>query len=514
MGVAENITRIDQSLYNLVNNRIEILIFPARIKHRNYLLKIRIPMKNSEVSLPKLAITLVIGLVLWFIPSPEGLEPRAWHLFAIFLSTIIGIILKALPMGSICMTGLAVALFTGTLKLKGEALTGFSNSTIWLIVIAFFIARGFIKTGLGTRIAYFFIYLLGKKTLGLSYGLALTDLILAPVTPSNTARAGGVIFPIMKSLSHSFGSDPHEPSRKKMGEFLTFSCFQVDMITSAMFMTAMAANPLIAQFAGEHGVKITWGSWALAALVPGIISLIIIPLVIYKFFKPEITETPNAKEHAKENLQKMGPMTKSEWTMIAVFLFLIVFWIFGGSLGIASTTTAFGGLAILLITGVLTWDDVKSEKGAWDTLIWFGVLVMMASFLNKLGFIPWFSQFVSKEVSGLAWTTAFPILLGVYFYSHYIFASSTAHVTAMASVFMLVGISVGVPPALMAISLGFFSNLFGCLTHYGSGPAPVFFGSGFVDLGDWWKLGFGLSILNIIIWMTVGGIWWKILGLY
>ncbi|WP_372653169.1 anion permease [Halobacteriovorax sp.] len=471
-------------------------------------------MKNTEVSIVKLAITFAIGLVIWFIPVPQGLDIRAWHLFAIFLSTIIGIILKALPMGSICMTGLAVSLFTGTLNLKTEALTGFSNSTIWLIVIAFFIARGFIKTGLGTRIAYFFIYILGKKTLGLSYGLALTDLVLAPVTPSNTARAGGVIFPIMKSLSHSYGSDPNEPSRKKIGEFLTLSCFHVDMITSAMFMTAMAANPLIAQFAGENGVKLTWGTWALAAVVPGLVSLAIIPLIIYKIYKPEITETPNAKEHARESLQKMGPMTKSEWTMIGVFIFLITLWIFGGTLGIPSTTTAFGGLSVLLISGVLSWEDIKSEKGAWDTLIWFGVLVMMASYLNKLGFIPWFSQFVSSEVTGMPWTTAFPILLGVYFYSHYIFASSTAHVTAMAAVFMLVGINVGVPPMLMAISLGFFSNLFGCLTHYGAGPAPVFFGAGFVDLSDWWKAGFGISVINILIWMIIGGIWWKVLGLY
>ncbi len=470
--------------------------------------------KQSEVSVMKFLISLAVGVAIWFVPAPAALEPKAWHLFAIFFTTILGIIIKAAPMGTMCMVGLALSVFSGTLDIKNEALTGFGNSTIWLIVIAFFIAQGFVKTGLGTRIAYFFIYLLGKRTLGLAYGLAITDLILAPATPSNTARGGGVIYPIMKSLALSYDSKPHDPSARKIGHFLTLSCFQVVMVTSAMFVTAMAANPLIQKFAADNGVTITWGGWALAALVPGIVSLIVVPYFIYKVYPPEIKDTPDAKRLAKKKLSEMGPISKHEWIMMAVFALLILFWILGSTIGIDATTTAFGGLSILLLSGVLTWNDVKSEKGAWDTLIWFGVLVMMAGYLNKFGFVPWFSQFVANEVAQLSWTMAFPVLLGIYFYSHYFFASATAHVTAMAAVFMAVGVQVGVPAYLMAITLGFFSNLFGCLTHYGSGPAPVLFGSGYVELGEWWKLGFLISIVNILIWMVVGAGWWKILGLY
>lgn len=469
---------------------------------------------KSETSLIKLVAALILGLVIWFIPAPPDLKPQAWHLLAIFVFTIAGIILKALPMGSMCFTGLAIALLTNTLDIKGQALSGFSNSTIWLIVIAFFIARGFIKTGLGSRIAYFFIFHLGSRTLGLAYGLALTDLVLAPATPSNTARAGGVIYPILKSMAHNFGSDPENGTRKKIGEYLVLTAFQVDIITSAMFVTAMAANPLIVQFAHNNGVEITWGGWALAALVPGLISIAIIPLIVFKLYPPEIKETPDAKNIAREKLKEMGPISKNEWIMLFVFAFLILFWILGGTLGINATTTAIAGLAILLISGVLNWNDIKSEKGAWDTLIWFGILVMMADFLNKLGFIPWFSAVIAKEVGTFSWTTAFPVLLLIYFYSHYMFASATAHVTAMAAAFMAVGISVGVPPYLMAISLGFFSNLFGSITHYGMGPAPVLFGSGYVELQDWWRLGFILSIVNIFVWLAIGGIWWKLLGLF
>lgn len=468
----------------------------------------------SEVSIPKLIGAFILGAIIWFFPIPEGLKTEAWQLLAIFTFTILGIILKALPMGTMCFTGLAIALLTNTLNIKNQALTGFGNSTIWLIVIAFFIARGFIKTGLGSRIAYFFIFHLGSKTLGLAYGLALTDLVLAPATPSNTARAGGVIYPILKSMAHNFGSDPDNGTRKKIGEYLVLTAFQVDIITSAMFVTSMAANPLIVQFAASNGVELSWGGWALAAIVPGLISLAIIPYLVFKIYPPEIKETPDAKNIARQKLKEMGPISKNEWIMLFVFAFLIIFWILGGTLGINATTTAIAGLAILLISGVLNWEDVKSEKGAWDTLIWFGILVMMADFLNKLGFIPWFSALIAKEMGGHAWTLAFPMLLLIYFYSHYMFASATAHVTAMAAAFMGVGISVGVPPYLMAISLGFFSNLFGSTTHYGMGPAPVLFGSGYVELTDWWKLGFYLSIINIAVWLGIGGLWWKLLGLF
>lgn len=467
-----------------------------------------------EVHIPKLILSFIVGLVLWLIPVPEGLKNEAWHLLAIFVFTILGIILKALPMGTMCFFGLALALLTNTLNIKGEALSGFSNGTIWLIVIAFFIARGFIKTGLGSRVAYFFIYHFGSKTIGLSYSLALTDLVLAPATPSNTARAGGVIFPILKSMAHNFGSDPENSSRKKIGEYLTLTAFQVDMITSAMFVTSMAANPLIVQFAHSNGIEISWGLWALAALVPGLICIAVIPLIVFKFYPPEIKQTPDAKNIAKEKLKEMGPVSRNEWIMICVFLLLIVFWILGSTLKINATTTAIAGLAILLTTGVLTWNDVKSEKGAWDTLIWFGVLVMMADFLNKLGFIPWFSAIIAAKIGTFSWIVAFPLLLLIYLYSHYMFASATAHVTAMAAAFMAVGISVGVPPMLMALSLGFFSNLMGSTTHYGAGPAPVLFGSGYVELTDWWKMGFILSVVNIFIWMAAGGIWWKIIGIY
>jgi DASS family divalent anion:Na+ symporter len=465
-----------------------------------------------------LLITLAVGAIIWFLPMPEGVAAlekgeAAWHLLAIFVATIVGIILKPLPMGAVAIIGIMATAATGTLTIT-NALSGFANSTIWLIVLAFFISRGFIKTGLGARIAYMFMRLLGKRTLGLSYGLIATDLVLAPAIPSNTARAGGVVFPILQSVARAYGSNPQDGTERKIGSFLTIAAFQGTVITSAMFLTAMAANPLAAKLAAEVGIDITWGTWALAAMVPGIISLLVVPWVLYKLYPPEITSTPEASEIARGKLREMGSLHLSEYVMFGAFVLLLVLWIFGAQLGIDGTTGALVGLGLLLVSGVLSWNDILNERGAWDTLVWFAALVMMASQLNSLGLIGWFGGEVGGAVEGVNWLVAFLVLSLVYFYSHYLFASNTAHVGAMYAAFLAIAIAVGTPPLLAALVLAFFSNLFSSMTHYGTGPAPVLFGSGYVPLATWWKFGLLISVINIVIWLGIGGLWWKVIGLW
>jgi divalent anion:Na+ symporter, DASS family len=460
-----------------------------------------------------LLITLAVGLAIWFIPPPEGVDIKAWHLLAIFVATIVGIIVKPLPMGAVAMLGIMATALTGTLSI-GEALTGFNNTTIWLIVAAFFISRGFIKTGLGERIAYYFMSLLGKRTLGLAYGLIGTDLVLAPAIPSNTARGGGIVYPVLRSLAKAYGSEPDDGTADKIGAYLVRATFQGLVVTSAMFLTAMAANPLAVEFAAAQGVEITWGQWAIAASVPGLLSLITVPYILYRLNPPEIKNTPEAAEMARGKLKEMGGVKTPEWIMLAAFVMLIALWIFGDNWAINATTTAFVGLGLLLLTGVLSWGDILNERGAWDTLVWFAALVMMASFLNSLGLIPWFSERMGSAVGGFAWVPAFLILSLVYFYSHYFFASCTAHVSAMYPAFLVVAIVVGTPPLLAALVLAFFSNLFAGTTHYGTGPAPVFFGAGYLSMTDWWKNGLLISVVNIAIWLVVGGLWWRVLGLW
>lgn len=472
--------------------------------------------RNLDWKGAKLKPTLgVLGfaLVLWFTPPPEGLSVQAWHLFAIFVSTILGIIVKPVPMGALAILSLVACTVTKTLTIQ-QALSSFSSKTVWLIVIAFLLARGFVKTGLGARIAYYFVLFLGKSTLGLSYGLLFTDFILAPFIPSNTARGAGILFPIVSSLSKEYDSHPSTNTERKIGAYLIKICFHANIISSTMFMTAMAANPLMATFALEIGVEITWLSWAKAAIIPGLCSLVALPLVVYFIYPPEVKKTPEAKVYAQKQLAKMGPLTLDEMLMLLTFGLLLTLWIFGSSLGIDATSAAFIGLGILLFTGVLEWDDILNEKNGWNTFIWLTTLLMMTTFLAKFGMMTWFSERMHGFVTGHSWWLAMSFLALVYFYSHYLFASLTAHVTSMYSAFIIVAVMSGAPPLLVAMVFAFFSNLSACVTHYGTGTAPVYFGMGYVTVNDWWRIGGILSIVNILIWTIIGGSWWKIIGIW
>jgi len=469
--------------------------------------------KNVGVRVFRGILVVLVGLIIWYSPVPAGVKKEAWHLLAIFVATIFGLILTPLPMGAVVIIGVMMTTLTGILNI-GAALAGFANSTVWLIVAAFLVARGFIITGLGTRIAYIFIRSFGKKTLGLAYSIVASDLVLSPATPSNTARAGGVIYPIVRSLCSTFGSEPGATARK-IGAYLMMVEFQATIITSVLFMTAMAPNPLMVELSQKTAnVTLSWGRWAVIACVPALLSIIFIPYFLYKIFPPEIKETPQASEMAHRELEKMGPWKRNEKVMLVVFLMILVLWATSEWNKIDATIVALIGIGVMLITRVITWDDILGERGAWDALVWFGGLVTMAGQLNTLGLIKWFAGVMGGAVAGWAWLPALIILLLVYVYAHYAFASTTAHVTAMFPPFLAVMIGAGAPPYLAAMSLAFFSGIMNGITHYGTGPAPIYFNAGYISQKTWWLLGLVVSLVNIGIFMTAGFAWWKYLGLW
>lgn len=457
-------------------------------------------------------VLLVLFVAMWFfLPVPNGISVQGWHLFIIFVLTILGLIINPLPMGAIAFSAIAVVVLTKTLTLK-LTLSSFSSNIVWLIVSAFLLAKGFIKTGLGSRIAYYFVSILGKSTLGLAYGLTAAEVLFAPLMPSNTARGAGIIYPIIDSLNSEYGSKPDKETRKKIGSYLIKLLYQINVLTSAMFLTATAGNPLIVSIASGQGVEISWGTWAIACIVPGLVSLVILPVLLYVIYPPEMKSTPEAPAFARSKLKDLGPLSSGEKIMLIVFGVLLVLWVFGDRYGIDATTAALFGLVILLVSGVLQWEDVISEKRAWDTFIWMAVLIMLSDQLSKMGITAWFGEKMQKGVANFSWVTVFLIIGLFYFYVHYFFASMTAHISAMYGTFLVVSINAGVPPMYIALFMGVGSSLSAGLTHYGTGTAPVYFGTKYVTTSEWWIMGFIVSVVNLVIWGVVGGVWWKVLG--
>ena len=344
---------------------------------------------------PALISTLVLtGLLLT--PVPAGLDSKAWQLVAIFLTTIVAIILKVMPIGVMALMAIVIVSLSQVTSSssKGaitDALSSFANPLIWLIVVAVLISRGLKKTGLGNRIGLLFIALMGKRTIGIGYGLAICELVLAPFTPSNTARGGGIVHPIMKSIANAFESDPAKGTQGKVGTYLALVNYHSNPITSAMFLTATAPNPLVVDLVAKatgQSLHLSWTSWALYMLLPGLLCLLLMPLAIYLLSPPELKATPNAVEYARAEMAGMGPLSGKERVMLGTFGVMLLLWanvpqmLFGPAFTLDPTVVAFLGLFALIITGTIDWDDVLSEKSAWDTLIWFGALVMLAEQLN------------------------------------------------------------------------------------------------------------------------------------
>ncbi len=447
------------------------------------------------------------------LPPPIGITIVGWHLLAIFLATVVGFVTKPMTQGAISIIAIIILVVSNTLTLE-QGLSGFSSSTSWLTCSSFLIARAIIKTGLASRIAYGFMSVLGKNTLFLSYGLLATDLILSPAMPSGNARAGGVIFPLVKSLATAYKSESYDGTAQRIGGFLMVTAYQGTQITTAMFLTAMVANPLMAQLAKEIGINLDWLTWALAALVPGTISLLLMPIIIYVLAPPEIKNTPEAPQLAKKKLSSMGKVSRQEWLMLITVLLLLFLWSFGNKLGgIESATTALIGVALLLTTQVLTWKDVVEEHKTWDIFIWFSTLLMMATFLEQLGLISWLSVALGELIQNLSWQWAFLWLGAAYFYGNYFFASKAARAGAMYPAFLSVAITLGTPPMYAALSLAFLVNLSGCLTHYATAEAPIYYGAGYIDASTWLKLGWILSLVYLFVWLVIGGFWWRFLGI-
>jgi len=465
-----------------------------------------------------LALIILVSVIMWQFEPPTGLELPAYHTAIIFIATIAAIVANVLPTGAVAIISLAVYAVmrpggeVGAKKAIISALSHFDNSLIWLIIIAFMIARAFTKTGLGRRIALVLLSKFGKSSLRVAYCLGIADFLIAPATPSNTARSA-IVSPIANSLAKTINE-----SDKKLGKYLISSASAMNDASAIGFQTGFAGNLALVGIASTvAGITLTFSDWAFYLLLPALCLLLITPFILYKVISPETKETPEAPEFAKGELKKMGAMSRSEWKLVGVFVGLIVMWVGGKTLGLHSTTSAFVGLSALLLMGVLSWNDIKSEKGAWDTLIWFAVLMGMASKLKTLGFTGWVGNIVSDTLAhgmGDASATMFLVaMMGFYLFTAYFFASGTAKVVALGPVIIGALMGLGVSPLVSVLAVAGITNL-GCnLSTYSHARNPLLIGYGYHSDSEWMKTGLVISISGALIFMTVGLIWWSVLGL-
>jgi L-tartrate/succinate antiporter len=401
---------------------------------------------------------------------------------------------------------MSVTDFDVTNKALDWALSGFASSTVWLVFAAFMFAMGYEKTGLGRRIALILVRALGRNTLTLGYATMLTDLLLAPVTPSNTARSAGTIFPIIRNLPPLYDSLPNDPSARKIGGYLMWTSFASCAVTSSLFMTACAPNLLAVEFINKIlNVQISWQQWFMASAPFTLPLLFALPVFVYILYPPQITQGAQVPSWAAGELRKMGPLSRNEMILAVLVLLAITLWIFGTHI-MEAATAALLVISLMLITQVITWEDMAGNRNAWTTLTLLATLVTLAGGLAKTGFIQWFATAVTTHMTGWAPTTTVVGLVCVYFFSHYMFASLTAHTSALLPVMLAVGSGIpGVPAAKLALALALTTGIMGVITPYATGPGLVYYQSGYIPSLHFWKLGsvFGLIFLAALLLIAV-----------
>ncbi|MBV8600680.1 MAG: DASS family sodium-coupled anion symporter [Candidatus Eremiobacteraeota bacterium] len=455
---------------------------------------------------------LGIGIVLALIPAPAGLDPGAWHYFAFFAAVIAALITEPLPAAAIGLIGLTLAaasqaVVSGASDSMKWGLSGFANDTVWLIFAAYMFALGYEKTGLGRRISLMLVKGLGSRTIGLGYAIAFADLILAPFTPSNTARSGGTIYPIVKNIPPLYGSEPG-PTARKIGSYLMYVSFAITCVTSSMFLTALAPNLLALTLSNKiTHLSISWSQWFVGFLPIGILLFILVPLVLYFVYPPEIKAGAEVSKWAGEQLAGEGPLRRSEIVLAVLVGAALLMWIFGSAL-MAPALVAIAVICAMLLTNTIDWNDVLGNKQAWNVLVWFATLVTLADGLNKVGFLTWIAKTAGADLAGFAMIPLILVLVAIFFVVHYFFASLTAQATALLPLFIATVAAVpGAPMGVVTLMMAFSLGLMGVLTPYATGPAPIYAHSGYIETKDFWKLGALMGAIYLAALLFIDGPW-------
>ena len=479
-------------------------------------------MKNSW----RMLVPFVVWLALFVAPLPAGLNSNQWHYFAVFAAVISGLVVESMPPGAVGLIGLTAAAILGYIdadpnKSLRWALSGFSDSTVWLIVGAFVFAIGYRRSGLGKRIALLLVRALGRRTLGLGYAVAFADLILAPATPSNTARSGGTIYPIISHIPKLYGSEPG-PTAGNIGTYVLWTAFATTAVTSSLFLTALAPNAAALAIAKKTvGVDVGWAQW-LAGMAPfGLVMIVLVPALSYVVCRPKIKASPEVSKWAAGELATMGPMTRNEWIMSGLIVLAMFLWITGsnpnikllvlGSNFINATMVVLLVISLMLLTGVVDLADIVAEKNAWDVFLYFTSLLTLASGLNDIGFIKWVAESFAKPLASMAPTTAMVLLVALFFWIHYFFSSITSHTAAVLPVVLAVGSAMpGMSVATLTLLCVYSLGIMGVISPYATGPAPIYFNSGYIGRSQFWKFGliFGIVffaglLLIVLPWLKV-----------
>ncbi|KAJ2900588.1 hypothetical protein IWW38_000465 [Coemansia aciculifera] len=491
---------------------------------------------------------ILVALAVAHLPTPDGLTTTSMRLLGVFAGVVMALLTADYAMSIVLAVALLVLTLTSSFMCtttdgrhiecdrchsayRGKsghwheyqcdpiggsfdvAVSGFSNKVAWLVFSAFHIGKAVEKTRFGRRVSLALMTSMGRSTLGIGYAVCLAELALAPFIPSNTARGGGIVYPIVESIIASLDIDS-DGGENATGGFLVMVASTANLLSSSLFITGMAGNPIVASKATSiFGIEFGFAEWLIGASVPTLLLLFILPPALRLALRPRVNFAQLSRDIRQQHLE-MGQVSSDELKLCGTLLTCLVLWVGSPYFGIDATVVAYMAIVVLTLLDVLSWDDIIKNYRAWDTFFWLASFITLAEQLSALGVTDWIGNSLSRslhESSPLACTLT---LAMAYFFSMYLFSSISSHVVAFAGPFFAAGNILGCPPKLLTILVALFSSMAGVLTPFSTGSVAIYASRGYISQPRWFMLGLLSAVVIIGVTLSVGMLWWKFLGWY
>ena len=457
---------------------------------------------NKEIKIFRLVAIVVIATLAWMFLKPvAGLSDKALHMIIIFVATMTGVMLEVFSTVAFLLMSMLIANLTGTIEVK-EGFCGFSNIVPWLLFLVLSLATAITKTSLGMRLAYIFMKFFGKGINGLSYSIILTELFVAPVLPSNTARAASIGYPLVTSLSKYISANVKNVTEKSIGSYLSVLYSSSNAVCSSLFLTAMISNAIIVEVMRENNIHMTWLTWTKFAILPGIIILAVIPFIVKIFCSPKTRDLGDIQAKAKTNYETLGELSKHEKCIIATFGIMLIMWILAETIHIPVLVTTLLGLCVFYSLGIVNIKDILSNHGTFNAVITLSIIISYVNCLTAFGAIDWFNKVVTDMIGGFPPLMSFLILSIIYFFAHYFFTGEGSRIIALYSSFLSIGMSLGIDKMSVSMTLAVFSSMSSILTHYSGPVAILMFSTGYVSPKKWLANGTTLALVIMCIWFS------------
>lgn len=469
---------------------------------------------------------ILVGLAIWAIPTPATMTVTQHKLLAIFGGAVVSWITIGVNFAVSTFFVVTLLYFwvgnpDGKLNNVGQlirnaefAVGGFASSSLWLLVTGFVLSIAMTQSGVAKRLALQMMKVLGRTPAGAIYASMVANFIIAPLTPSNTARTAAML-PIVEGIAEAYKA---KPGQSNFGKALMLASTFTSNITGSAFLTGTIPNPVsIGMIAAAAGVSIytTWSYWALAALPTNIVILAITGWLLLKLYPSEVKALPGGVDYIKQELIAMGPMSSREKKAILYFVIALILWSTDAIHKFNSTMVAFF-VSMLIFTphiGVLNWKETEKSL-PWELFVYFGGVLTLSGALMQTKAFEWIIKTL-LGVMGLESVAMMPLLIlliGFSIFSHVIWSTTTAMTGVMIPIYIGLAKTLGfdVVAFVMPLAIMMAYALFLPFNTMGN---IILFGKGYYTVTEQLKSSIILGLIIWVLWIITAFTWWKLIGL-